>query len=192
MPSLFITNYLPLTFYYLPSKLWKFGCQGSKFSYCLYHLFRPFPGVCAGLKVVLMRLISATWDQTVVDTAVWEHCDKTPLESPYLPWEVYLTQTVTFILSLSCGLCVLMPVHVPCWFCNFGLLMWLTAWSWACLATVDLPDYRLCLIQVPVSRHVIFAQMLWGCILWWWGHCSCLTHWDPWLPVGLPLTRNLS
>lgn len=50
----------------------------------------------------------------------------------------------------------------------------------------------LTLIQVPVSRRVIFAQMLWDCIFWWWGQCCCLTHWDPWITVDLPLKRSLS
>lgn len=138
-----------------------------------------------------MKHINVTWGQAVVDTAVWEHCGKTCLEYPYLPWEVS-SHSVTRIFSLSCGLSL-------CWFMYLADFVILACWCdsqldlrpalplWTCL-----PITRLRLVQVPVSRHVIFAQMLWECIFWWWEHCSCLSLTrDPWLPVGFPL-RSLS
>ena len=58
---------------------------------------------------------------------------------------------------------------------------------WTCLAIIG-----LCLIQVTVSRHAIFAQVLWDCILQCWRHCSYLPRCDPLLAVGLPARSSLS
>lgn len=63
MHWLLITQYPPLTFYYLSSNPWNFSCQDSKCSNSLCHLFPPFPGVCSVLRVSSLWHSCVTSDQ---------------------------------------------------------------------------------------------------------------------------------